>query len=133
MTNDVAENIDFQTRMFKKIREQMGELMTDKELKSLVDTALKKAFFEERIVKDGSWNEKKLEPYFVELIRKEMEPQVKIQVAAYLKENKELVIKAMDESLAKGFYELVRQHQESMISQPLFVFADQLRQKGLML
>jgi hypothetical protein len=132
MDNEVAEAVDFQTRMFNKIREQMGELMTTKELKALVDKAMEKAFFEEREVTRG-YNTEKVKPYFVELVQKELESQVRIQLTAYMKEHSDEVIKAIDETIAKGFYSLVKQHQDNMISTPLWNFAEQLRQKGIML
>lgn len=39
---DIATTKTFQERMFEKIRDQMGDLMTDEDLKKLVDAAMQK-------------------------------------------------------------------------------------------
>jgi 16S rRNA G966 N2-methylase RsmD len=132
MANEVAEMQDFQTRIFNKIREQMGELLTEKELKALLETAMEKAFFQERKVERG-YNTVIEPPYFIELIKKEMESQVRLQVSEYMKANKELVIKAIDETIAKGFYDLVRQHQDNMMRGELFNFSEKLKANGIYL
>src|SRR6478736_8480675 len=56
----VVKGEDFQTRMFERIKAQMGELMTDEELKKIVDAALQKAFFEPTIIvtNPGHYTEK---------------------------------------------------------------------------
>lgn len=41
-TNDLSTNTTFQQRMFDKIRDQMGELLTDVELKAIVEKAMGK-------------------------------------------------------------------------------------------
>jgi pyruvate-formate lyase len=132
MSNEIATNESFQERMFKRVREQMGDLMTNDELKKIVDTAMQKAFFEERRDNSG-YNTKYLPPLFVEMIEKEVSTQVRSAVIDWLKEHPEDVTKAIDEALAKGFFELVQQHMQNQIRQPLYQFAEQLRQKGVLI
>ena len=43
--SDIATTKDFQQRMFEKIRDQIGDLLTEDDLRKLVSTAMDKAFF----------------------------------------------------------------------------------------
>jgi uncharacterized membrane protein YheB (UPF0754 family) len=132
MTTEVTFNKSFQEKMFEKVRDQMGDLLTNEELKKIVDAAMDKAFFEKRYDTSG-YNKREIDSQFVELIRKEMTPLVQRQVAQWLKDNEAQVLKAIDETIAKGFHALVQQHMENQIRFPLNEFANRLREKGVFL
>jgi hypothetical protein len=131
MTAEIATSQSFQERMFAKIRDQMGDLMTDDDLKKLVDVAMKKAFFEDRRTGEGYHSTVK-PPLFVELIEKQLREEVSRVVAQWVAEHPEDVTKAIDAALAKGIFGLVVQHFESKTSMPLYQLAENLKQKGLL-
>jgi len=130
-TTAVATPETFQERMFIRIRESMGDLMTDDDLKKVVDTAMQKAFFEERRIQDG-YHTKTLQPYFVELIQKEMKDQVSNQISAWIAEHPEEVSKCITETLEKGIYGMMVSHFESKMHAPLWELNTKLSQKGLL-
>lgn len=124
----VATPQAFQERMFNRIREQMGDLMTEQELKLLLDTAMQKAFFEERLTHDsyGRVNERKL-PLFVELVQTELKTQVQVAAQEWMNNNSETVEKLIQETISKGMVSLVMNYLENKARTPLFEFASSLR------
>ena len=131
-TTEIEKPQNFQEKMFERIKESMGDLITQDEMKSLVDKAMQEAFFTGRKANDR-YDSPLLPSLFVELIQKEMKAQVTAAINTWVKENPEAVTKALDEAMAKGFYNLVRQHQDSLISTPLFAFEQAIRQAGVRL
>lgn len=65
MANEIETSKDFQDRVFEKIRADIGNLMTDAELKSLLHAAMSRAFFEPIVVKDRyGYNNQENPPHF---------------------------------------------------------------------
>lgn len=133
MTTDVVENKSFQERMFDRIRDQMGDLMTQDELKKIVETAIDKAFFEPVITKDGYGHVRDTQPpFFVSLIKKEVQDQVTGCIKAWLKENPEKVDQVINDAIGKGMLGIITNYIENQARQPLYNFANELRNKGLL-
>jgi hypothetical protein len=135
MNTAVVETKSFEERMFDRIKENMGDLMTSEELKKILETAMERAFFQSVVIKSNSWGggDSVKEPYIVSMVRKEMEPMVREAVRNYLKEHEAQVLKTIDETIAKGFFDLVKQHMEQAINQPMWQFKEQLMQKGILI
>lgn len=131
MTTEITTSKTFQEKMFERIREQIGDLMTEDDLKALVNSSMQKAFFEPSYEKDLYGNLRlSKDSIFINLIRKEMEGKITEAIKTWLIEHPEEVSKAIDETIAKGMFGLIQQHIEKITSQPLMQFADQLRAKG---
>jgi len=134
MTNTAVQtNEDFQQRMFKKIREQMGDLMTDAELKKIVNAAMEKAFFEDTVVKDEYGRERsRTESALVSAIREEMRPAVIQAAQMWMAQNPDVLTKAINECIGAGFFGIIKNHIDSKINWPLQEFASALRNKGIL-
>lgn len=112
--SDIATNNTFAERMFERIKSQMGELMTDEELKTLLDKAVNEAFFKpgRKTVGDGYRREEvTTEPRFVELVREQIDAQVKNYaqscVTAWFNANPNIFKECVDAAIAKGFTKVV--------------------------
>lgn len=127
--NDVTTSKTFQERMFDRVRDQMGDLLTDEDLKKIVDTAMHKAFFEER--NTGGYNNTVKPAVFVEMIENEMKSKVNTALSNWLKENPEIVEAAITKMINDGLYKCVLSALENRLNWPLQSLADQLRQKGI--
>lgn len=126
----VATPQAFQERMFNRIREQMGDLMTDDELKALLDSAMQKAFFEERVLRDSYGNVRESKPpYFVELVQKELQNKVQVAAQEWMANNPETVEKLIQETIAKGMANLVLDYLSQQAQTPLYTFANELRSR----
>ena len=130
--SEIVNPKSFQERMYEKIREQLGEMMTEAELKTMVEAAVQKAFFEKRTV-NGSYGRVEVEESeFITLIKNQMSAQVQKVMKEYLEEHQDKFFEAIDECIAKGFFGLVQQHIQNQMHMPLQMFADQLRSRGIM-
>lgn len=129
---DVTTNQSFQERMFARIRDNMGDMMTDEDLKKIVETAVQKSFFE---LKKGPRYDSPVGPsVFEELVRSAMQDRLeaaaKASVDAWIAEHPEDYAKALEAALAKGVFELFSQHFEFLIRVPMQNLAFQLQNTG---
>lgn len=125
MTN-VTTTTTFQERMFERIKSQMGELMTDEELKALLEKSVHEAFFKPRIRVEGyGYNEKKVESdsHFTEMMREQlnanMSEHAKRMVEAWFIEHPETFREAVDTAIAKGFLQVVQEYVNKQLAVPL--------------
>ncbi len=130
--NQITTSQTFQEKMFERIRSQMGDLLSDQDLKAIVDKALEKAFFEKTTTYNDYGTASTTEPVIITLLRKEMEDQVKKVLQQWLDDNAELVKKTIDETIAKGMFGLVEEHLRRLTDQPLQMFAQNLQARGLL-
>lgn len=77
----------FEQKVRDRVREQIGELLSDEDLSKIVQAGLKDAFFEPRRV-DGDRYGATKEPLIHEIIRPLLEKRVREQVDAWFEANK---------------------------------------------
>lgn len=128
MSTAVATTKDFQERMFERIRDQMGDLLTEDDLRKIVEAAVQKAFFEERRGEYG----RTVEPVFVEMMRGLMQSRVSAAIEKWLADNPEEVNKVIQDVIAKGFLGMISHSFEARLSWPLQQFAQELKDKGVL-
>ncbi len=133
MTTEIATSQSFQEKMFAKIREQMGDLLTEEDLKKMVDAAMQKAFFEP--VKNlNSYGSVVGEspPAFVTMIKKATEDQVTSAVKEWIKEHPEEITRALNEALEKGMFKMALSYFEQRTYGPMHELVMKLQQKGIL-
>lgn len=126
---EITTTKSFQERMFERVRDQMGDLLTDDDMKKIVDTAVNKAFFEER--PSGSYHAGPKPSVFVEMMHEELKMRVHSALDQWLKDNPEVVAKTIEKVVQDGITKAVITTLENRMSWPLQQFADQLRSKGV--
>lgn len=126
---DIASATDFQTRMFNRIREQMGELLTDAELKTIVDKAIEKAFFEERYDEGDKWgnNRRRVPPHFVKLVDEHLQLRVRAACDAWFKENPAVLEGIIADLIGKGMVKLITDYLERKTQDALYTFGEGLK------
>jgi hypothetical protein len=94
----------FQQRMFERIRESMGELLSEDDLKELLERTIEKSFFEERIVQSSSYysSAQKKPSLFQELVTEQVQPMVEKAITVWLQDNSEQVTSTIDAVLKDG-------------------------------
>lgn len=130
--SDIATTQAFQERMFAKIRDQMGDLMTDDDLRKLVDAAMQKAFFEPRTESNGHYGTKQVPPLFVVLITDLMREEVAKAVTQWVRDHPKDVSASITAAIEKGVAGMVMASFESRVFGPLQTFDSALRAKGLL-
>ena len=128
--NEIETTKAFQERVFEKIRADIGNLMTEAELKVLLDAAMKKAFFEP-ITKTEGYNTHEYPPLFVTMTQDLMKEEVKIAVQKWIEEHPKEMNDTISKVLAGGIAGAIALHLEMRFSHPLELLREELTQKGL--
>ncbi len=114
--SNIQVSQDFQSRLYEKIRADIGSLMTDDELKALVQSAFSKTFFEDRVQRDSYGHERSRQPSELKaLVRELLEPQVRAAVKDWLNEHQSEVDTALREALGDGLGKAVLRSFEGML------------------
>ena len=123
----------FQQRMFERIRESMGELLSEEDLKELLEKAIEKSFFEERIVQSSSYfggNQKK-PSLFQELVTEQVQPMMEKAITAWLQDNSEQVTSTIDAVLKDGLLSALSKAIEQKMQTPVFNLRQEISNKLL--
>ena len=133
MTTAITTTQAFQERIFAKIREQIGDLMTDDDLKNLVEASMQKAFFEP-VKSTNDYGRTILDKpsLFVSMIEELLRERVQTAVAEWVTNNPEAITKALQETLAMGIPKLVLNYFEQKTQWPMHDLAQKLTQKGFL-
>jgi hypothetical protein len=105
MAGEVVQAKTLQERVGDRIREQIGDLLTDDDLKKLVDRALEDAFFKERRENRQYGQDILHPPQIVQRVNDLLKERVDTAVSAWLSkpENSERFQRQIDDAIAKGF------------------------------
>jgi predicted regulator of amino acid metabolism with ACT domain len=131
MTNEIATNKTFQDKMFERVRDQMGDLLTDEELKKIVEQAIQKAFFESISINTGYGNTTQKPSLFIHLIQEELKVRVNSAVSEWLKANESVVKESIENVIKEGMLKGVIQALESRMSWPTQQLGEMLKQRGI--
>ena len=101
MTKEVMVPQTFEDKMKERIRDSIGELITDEELSKLVHKSVDQVFFQPVKLKDG-FHYKEGPSLLNGLIGELLTGQVREAVNQYIKEHPDEVIKAVKEVLSSG-------------------------------
>ena len=132
--SDLELTKSFQDKVYERIRDSIGDLMSDEDLKRLVEASMQKAFFEDREVPSRGYGypAERKPSWLVEKVAELLKDRVEAAVKEWVAANPEAFEKAIEEAIAKGMFGLVLSYFEDKVRQPLFQFAQELRNKGLM-
>lgn len=126
MTTEIEMSSDFQTRIFEKIRQDIGSLMTDKDVKKLVEAAMEREFFTP--VKRTEHYREVIDPPRIQTLVKELiEPTLRKAMDQWLKEHTDEVNKIIEETLKGGLIHSVSRVIDGMLSQAMITFQNNIQ------
>ena len=99
-----AVPLTFEQKMKDRIRESIGELMSDDDLQKILDRSIEELLFKHREVKDG-WQTKFKPPLMHELVLDHLQPKVTTAIREWIEENPDKVQEALDKALEEGIGE----------------------------
>ena len=108
MTTAVAKQQSFEEKMKDRIRESIGDLLTDEDLYKLIEKGIQEAFFTETTVQEG-WKTTTKPSLMTGILKEVLVQQVREAVNRWLIEHKDEVQKMLDEALMKGVGKLVEE------------------------
>lgn len=129
--SELIKSESFEQRLFEKIRTDIGALMTDVELKKLVETSIERVFFSPReVVEETSYYGRKEKvskaPEIYSVVSAAVNAQVTPLVKTYIEEHSDQIGKIIEECLAKGYIGLITNYLTNRMEGPLQLLGTQL-------
>ncbi len=106
MSEDLAKQESFQERMKARIRESIGDLITDKELTEVVTRAVDEVFFAPVKVETGFHTEVRA-PFTHTLIKELLEPKVREAVRAWIATHEDKINEIVKQTVEQGIGQCV--------------------------
>lgn len=105
-------------RVGDKIKQQIGDLMTDADLKQLVDAAMKEAFFKKKEKPKRYYNDAtEYEPApIVQSVAKLMSDRIDVALKAWLDDHPQEMTKAINDAVSGGILAVVKNWFDSAVS-----------------
>lgn len=92
----------FTKKLEERIRNDIADLIPDEALQEIIKTAIDRAFFEERIIKDGAYIERREVPWIIKLIKEEINERVECEVEDWFINNENVVKEIINNKLNAG-------------------------------
>lgn len=120
MSTDIAENKTFEEKMKARIKESIGDLIGDDDLKKLLDSAMHDVFFKPSKIRVNSYDYKDGPSFLQELVKELMEPKVRELVKEYIDSNQEVVLKTLNDVVQEGVGMSMVKAMHSLFQQDLY-------------
>lgn len=131
-TDALALSKPLHERIYERIRDSIGDLMSDEDLKILVDKATEKAFFEPvRTTESSGYHSRDITkpPVLVEKVAELLDAPIKAAVEKYLAENQEKVAEIIATQLEGKFSQVVMRSLDEKMYTPMENLKNELRSK----
>lgn len=131
MKNDkLVETKTFEERMIDKVKENVGELMTNEELGKIVEKSMHKIFFEETIIKNNYGTITHTEdPFIFPVIKELLNKQVEDHVKKYFKDNNDKILLLVDEVVKDGLGKAILGSIDALFSNAMFNLRNDIQNK----
>jgi len=74
MSNEIEKSMNFEDKMKERIREGIGDLITDEELSKIIDAGIREVFFTKELIHSSGYGPVKYKPSLIEtVIREELD------------------------------------------------------------
>ena len=126
--NEIDLSLTFQQKLTEEIKDKIGSLMTDEDLKKIIDRVVNQAFFEERKVGDG-YTTRSEPPYFIKLASNLLEANVQAQLKLWFadKKNQAIIKDMIDNLIKKGLANILIHEFQMITSNAFFAFGNQIK------
>lgn len=131
----IVESRTFEEKMKDRIKESIGDLIGDEDLKKLLDAAMYDVFFKPSKVKISSWESKDGPSFLQEIVKELMEEKVRDEVRAYINSHEDVVNKIVSDIVTEGVGLAMMRAMSSIFQSQMYTFEanvrNQLANKGL--
>ena len=135
MSNAIVENKTFEEKMKDRIKESIGDLIGDEDLKKLLDAAMHDVFFKPSKIKVNSWDTKDGPSFLQEIVKELMEDKVRDAVQVYINTHTDEVNKIIEDVVTEGAGMAMVKAMNQLFSNQMYMFqsniANQLASRGL--
>ena len=127
MTNAIITAGTFEEKMKARIRQSIGELISDAELAKLVETGIEQAFFARQQKEDSYGRKTTTEPLIYSIVKECFQKPVNDQVVAWFTTNADIVETLIEQSIRDGISKIVLQSLDRKLQSSLFAFGESLQ------
>ena len=115
---DMATTKSFADRMKERIRESIGELITDDDLLKMVERGIDEVFFDERTVRDG-YRFRTVPPLIHSAVRESLDARMDVAVENWVRSHEDEVMHAVHQAVQQGAGEAILQAFRNHFAQAL--------------
>ena len=107
--NDLTTKQTFEEKLKTRIKDSIGDLMTDEDLTKLVEKGIQSIFFDKRCEKTRNWAQPKVEkePLIEEMLKDLLKPRIDAVVQKFISDNKDVVHTQIQKAVDGGISKLV--------------------------
>jgi len=127
MTNAIIVAETFEEKMKARIRESIGELISDAELAKLVETGIEQAFFAGQQKKDNYGRIITTEPLIYSIVKECLQAPVNELVIAWFVDNNDVIETLIDQAIRDGISTIVLRTFDQKLQSSLISFGQILQ------
>ena len=107
--NDLTSKQTFEEKLKTRIKDSIGDLMTDKDLTKLVEKGIQSIFFDKRLEKSSNWARSPVtkEPLIEEMLKDLLKPRIDAVIQKYISDNKDVVHTQIQKAIDGGISKLI--------------------------
>ncbi len=132
MSNELSTNLTFEEKLKGRIRDSIGELMSDEDLKRIIERGIDDALFKTRQVQTNYGGTSTRPSLVEEAINQHFSSEVRAAVDVWIKANPEKLQQALDNSIKLGMAGCIDYALEQKFGFMFSAAAQQLKNNGLL-
>ena len=119
--NDLTTKQTFEEKLKTRIKDSIGDLMTDEDLTKLVEKGIQSIFFDKRCEKNRNWAQPTVEkePLIEEMLKDLLKPRVDAVIEKFISDNKDVVHTQIQKAVDGGISKLVLGSIDSYMAEKL--------------
>lgn len=126
---NIQTNQTFEEKLRNKIRESIGDLITDEDLSKIVEKGIHETFFKAKIDPSRYGNTVYKDPFIVDILKELLQKEVNEQVNNWLENNPDKIKESMDKVIREGIGNAVLNALNSKFQNELFAFQSNIENK----
>lgn len=124
--SDLALSKSFEEKMKERLRDSFGELLSDEDLKKIIEKGIKDTFFTTKTDNSG-YRSVTIEPFINTFLQEHLMGLVKEEVKLFFSNHKEEMSKHIEAALSKGIWDLFVNGFNQNFSNAFYQFGEQIR------
>lgn len=121
MAEELTKTASFQDRLMARIKDSIGELMTDEELKKIMERGVEEALFKPKVQYDNYNREiKREEPFVEKAVKAFLSEKMDKVVREYLAANTQLFMDSIDKAVRDGIGKCMLEALDNRVNSALY-------------
>ena len=129
MSSEMVPTKTFQERVRDRIRETIGDLITDDDLMEIVQKGIDEVFFQTRTVQESAYNRKEIPPLIHEIVKEVLQDRMTLAVDGWLKTHEAEVVEAVKAVVQEGAGQAFIAALGSLLSNSMFQLQSDIQSK----